>query len=186
MNNVTQIGNNISGDQAGNDIYKNNALVVISTPSTAITELNDKYLQESAQEKSISEIIADLNHLTMALPYAKLDLEQKLTQGNREIEIDEALFLKERIAKKIMELSRSITAQQIIAHTLAKIKQSFRLKILPAIRNGRQISDVDKILYDEVLKPVYDFLEINPLHLNDDDLRGMIFFLSGNCHIDWS
>lgn len=185
MSESIQENNTVYGDQANRDINKN-SVILITSPSTAITELNYKYISESSEDRGLQEYIDELNHLTMRLPYAKKDLATKLTEGDRLDEVDGALFSKERITKKILMLSQSATAQQILAFALGKVKQSFRLKVYPIIKSGNNLSAVNRAIYDDVLNPAFIFLEVNPLNLSEEDIYAMIYFLSGNCHIDWS
>jgi len=184
MNEVTQQNNTVFGDQAAGNINK--AILMLPATPSAITELNDKYLGELASERNLQTLIDELNHFAVSLPYAKKDLPTKLAEGMRQSEVAAALFLKERITKRILILSKSATAQQILAFTLGKIKQTYLHKVYPKIKAGESHVDIDRLIYDEVLLPAFSFLEINPLNLGDDDLKAMIYFLSGNCHIDWT
>lgn len=184
MKDVTQRDNSVAGDQAGGDITK--AIMILPTPPSAITELNEQYLAENASERNLQTLIDELNHFSVSLPYAKKDLSTKLTEGSRLQEVPAALFLKEKITKRILVLSKSAYAQQILAFALGKLKQSYLHKVYPAIIAGETQTKVNVLIYDEVLTPVFRFLEINPLNLSDDDLKAMMYFLSGNCHIDWA
>lgn len=184
MTDVTQRDNSVAGDQAGGNINKA-VLMLPSTPS-AITELNEQYLAENASERNLQSFIDELNHFSVSLPYAKKDLSTKLTEGSRLQELPEALFLKERITKRILILSKSAYAQQILAFALGKLKQSYLHKVYPEIIAGATQTRINGLIYDEVLTPAFNFLEINPLNLSDDDLKAMIYFLSGNCHIGWA
>ncbi|MES2400495.1 MAG: ABC-three component system protein [Pseudomonadota bacterium] len=172
------------GDQAARDINK--ALLVLPLSPTAIAELNDQYLAETAEQRNLDQCIDELNHFRFSLPYAQKDLSTKLVEGSRQLEIEEALFLKEKITKRILVLSKSPAAQLILSFALGKLKQSYLHKVFPQIQAGASHALVNQTLYDEVLVPVSQFLEMNPLNLSEEDLKAMVYFLAGNCHISWS
>lgn len=185
MVDVSQSGNSVDGGMAGRD-YINNKSITMSPPKlSAITELNEQYLAETKTQQSLNQIVKELNHFCISLPYAKKDLETKLTEGGRISEVEEALFLKELVAKKIVELSKSPSAQKILSFILGRLKQSFLHRIYPQIQSNTITSEIDNLIYDEVIIPAFDFLEKNPLGFSDEDLKGMIYFLAGNCHINW-
>lgn len=182
--NVQQENNDVHGDMAARDINKT---VIIYAPSlpTRISELNDRYEDETEEEKTLNGYIRELNHFSGQLPYAQKDLQTKLSDAQRDSELDEALYLKELISKRILEFTRSPTAQRIMAEALAKLKQCFQHKVKPLIECGQPKHVIDAAIYDNVICPAYVFLERNPLGISEEDLKGMIYYLAGNCHINW-
>jgi hypothetical protein len=183
MTDVNQSGNSVNGGMAARDV--NNSITMLPQKLSAISELNERYLVETREEQNFNQIVKELNHFCVSLPYAKKDLETKLKEGGRSSEIEEAIFLKELIAKKIVEFSKSPSAQKILSFILGKLKQSYLHKIYPQIQSNVIQSEINKSIYDEVMIPAFDFLESNPLGFNDEDLKAMIYFLAGNCHINW-
>jgi hypothetical protein len=41
------------------------------------------------------------------------------------------------------------------------------------------------MIYTELLVPIYDEVGSSELDLDLNDLRGMMYFLGGNCHVAW-
>ena len=40
-------------------------------------------------------------------------------------------------------------------------------------------------MLDEVVHAIIESLEDNPLILNYQELKGMLYYLTGTCHINW-
>jgi len=45
---------------------------------------------------------------------------------------------------------------------------------------------INLLITERIIKPVQEDLGINLFRYNEDDIMGMIFFLTGNCHIKWN
>ena len=43
---------------------------------------------------------------------------------------------------------------------------------------------INLLITERIIKPVQEDLGINLFKYNEDDIMGMIFFLTGNCHIN--
>ncbi len=72
-----------------------------------------------------------------------------------------------------------------VLHILAMINSSFQLKIKPMIRENKSSGLVDKAIYDEIVKSIYYEVGNSELEINMDYIRGMVYYLTGNCYIEW-
>lgn len=180
---AAQIGNRADGDIAGGDINK----VVVTPPKpTVMTRLIMKWRDEQARDARISHVIEHLQHFfDRATKEQVSGIEEKLAAGQRTGQIHRALMQKERAAKLIAKLQGSEAAQEMLAQIMAKLEVSFTYAVSPLINRGASQADVDRTLLTEVIEPTFAFLEDNPLNLSQQDVDGLIYFLTGNCHLRW-
>jgi hypothetical protein len=180
---TTISGSSAGGDIAGGDITKT---TVYQGPRSALREMTERFRLECAADKHLSCFIERLQHFVAAAPESpSRDLETKLRDGGRPDLVRDALLLKERFAKKLLRLQFSEQAQEIFAHVLSKIHAFFTLRVHP--RSGANVArpQIDDLIYQELLAPLYDEIGNSELGLDLLDLQGMVYYLGGNCHIRW-
>ena len=85
-----------------------------------------------------------------------------------------------------MKNEHSETAQLIYAFLLAKVYSSFQTNIYPRISEGLSEEFINQLVTEYIIKPLEDILGNNLLRIYDDEINGMIYFLTGNCHIKWN
>jgi len=112
--------------------------------------------------------------------------ETKLSAAERHDQIEFAKRLKESFFKKLTRHQTSPTAQEIYAYLLGDMLVKFNNCVWPLILDEADRSKIDKTLQDEVIAPTTQALEENVLELYPQDVAGMVYFLTGNCHIKWS
>jgi hypothetical protein len=179
---TTQSDISAGGDIAGGNITKN----VIEAPRTPMSHLLQRLRNEVRADSDFKQTIQHLQHFLDQSQTAKiLGVEEKLKRAGRQDEIEEALLGKERFAKRLQAHMFSPVAQEIFACILGKLEVSFKTKIKPLVLAGKSRIDIDSILLDNVINPCFDGLETNDLQLYLPDLRDMLYFLTGNCHINW-
>lgn len=120
-----------------------------------------------------------------------IDMPTKLKDGGfKSNEIIEATMKKQNYAKRL-ELNKYYeSAQWIDSQLFAKIKMDFEAFVMPLI-NAEASKDV--VLREVVLKvvqPVLDLINVEGendevLNYNADDVFGMIYYLTGQCHLNW-
>lgn len=120
-----------------------------------------------------------------------ISAETKLYDGGfNENEVISAIRRKERYAKRL-QLNRFFeSAQWIDSQLFAKIKMDFEAFILPLIDNGSPKSEILKEVVIKVVQPILDLINIEGeddevLNYNADDIFGMVYYLTGQCHINW-
>ncbi len=177
---VRQSDNIAGGHIVGHDYI---APPEIKTPLRRMAEnYRHEVEQDSAQQKFIEEL---QNYMKRVPGHEQRDLEQKLSAAKRDDLIDNAIFLKEQFAKKLYKHTFSPSAQNILVHILAMINSSFQLKIKPMIRENESSRLVDKAIYDEIVKTIYYEVGNSELEINMDHIHGMLYYLTGNCYIEW-
>jgi hypothetical protein len=180
---TTQIGN-----RAGNDIVGRDKIVnQYSKKRSQITCLNERYLAERENDTEVYEIIKVLLHYSERETEDFRGLEGKLKDASREEDyIEYAKQQKELFAKRLIKRDLSPSAQKIFAYILGKVKTRFVHDVIPKIKSGCSEAEVEKSILVNVIEPIYEELEENVLDVSMDEMIGMLFFLTGNCHISWT
>lgn len=180
-----QTNNTAGGDIAGRDVIK----TVYNTPMpTALGQLIKKYKDESEEDHVLKEYIDDL--ILFAKPVPKdplIGLENKLNAAGRDSEIYEALILKEIIYERLKANIGSPSFQQIYAYLLGDTKERFTTYVKPLINSGASNCEIDKAIFENVINPIRNDLEkCGEIHgFTLQSLKGLMYFLAGNCHIRW-
>lgn len=189
-NNVNQENNEIGGDQAGRDIYKQQVYNIGATSFSGVTQLENLYRRlekERKDNETIDEIIEDLQHYkNHAANSEVLGLDVKLNNGNRTDLLEFAMETKERFAKKLLRNEHSESAQEIFVILLGKVWSSFQINIVPKIREGHPNDFINELIREHIIKHLEEILGENLLRLYEPEIHGMIFFLTGNCHLKWN
>lgn len=185
-------GSNFKNVNAGGDIVQGNKETVENhyhhKNKTRLGQLFEKLNSEFENNDHITDLIDDLNRYTIQRDV--IGLEQKLTEANRTHLIDDALWLKEEYYKKLTKYQLYQSAQKIQAHLLASVLERFRNKIKPLIISESSDAIVSKAISDEIINPLIHLLEAeglddNILGFSATDIEGMIYYLTGRCHITW-
>ena len=153
-----------------------------------MTELIKQFKEERQNDEIFQDIIPQLQHYSSKKnePQSVSGLEAKLRAAGYEYLLEFATETKEIFAKKLTAYQFSKTAQEMHALLLAEVYTRFHHCVLPSIHDGKSQSEVQMLVEKSVIKPVSDMLGENVLKLHADDLTGMLYFLTGNCHIKWA
>lgn len=184
---TSQEGNIVGGDQAGRDIVKTNVYVNADPARpTVMGRLIAKFKAERAGDAAFARVIERLQHYGSQVPGEEIiGLEPKLEAGGRNGFCNFAQKTKELFTKKLAQHQLSESAQEIHAHLLAEVYTRFHNHVYPLIVSDRPRDEVNRAIQTNVVDPVVGMLEENVLQLYADDINGMLYFLTGNCHIKW-
>lgn len=174
----------VSGDQVGRDLIK---ITTIIQPDSAITNLYKDLEQEKNENISLQDKVDDLEYyLTEAQYSVGKTLEEKLIDGGRQSDVLYATIQKERASKKLHKHATKISAQKIYVIVLSKIHSDFRAYVTPLIEENSDKAAIEERISAKVIEPTLAYLESNKLELTHDDMRGLIYLLTGNCHLEWA
>lgn len=168
-----------------NDTYNIHNAVVPSRMDTYFQRLI-----EEIQQNVKAEIIDELLYYTTEKD-GTLGMERKLTDGGfREESILEALKQKEFYAKKSMRYDCYPSAQKIFLLLFARIKNEFNTSIYPLIEAQQPLPVVMSQLRQKIVNPIMDMLDAHGAHdqylnFTEDHIYGMIYYLTGMCHLNW-
>ncbi len=185
---IRQEGNEITnGDLAGRDVNKQ-TYQIGRIPFSGQNTLLNLYEKLKAEENEVfTEIVDELMHFkNHASNTPFIGLEAKLESGNRTVYLQFAEVAKEKFTKKMMKNEHSETAQYIYAFLLAKVYSRFQTSIYPRLSEGHPDTFITSLILETIINPLEDLLGENLLRLYEDEIHGMIYFLTGNCHIKWN
>ena len=171
---------NAGGDIVGRDKITHNIL----PPRTQLDMLNELYREEVENNVQTKQLIEELQHYSNINPTNR-DLESKLRSAGFEYIICEAEELKELVAKLIVKHQNYQSAQQIITFLLSKVESNFNTRIKPSLHNINDENTLRIIIQDDLVNLITQQLGYNVLYIFDRQVKGMMFFLTGNCHLEW-
>ncbi|MFT6658994.1 ABC-three component system protein [Maritalea sp.] len=131
-----------------------------------------------------SSSIDDLEYYLSNVVDDRKTLEQKLHEGGRQAELRYAEREKERIAKTIQREALSPSARKEYRNFLGEVLTRFRLHVGPLIRSGESQTIVNKAIDEHVITPLTSNGANHQLG-NYADIHSAIYYLTGNCHLDW-
>jgi hypothetical protein len=175
--------NSNHNQQAGRDINNFNY------PPTAMRMLIEAYKQESITNMAFNDTVEQLDLYLNPSDRESGDvigLEKKLQIGHFDSLIPYAMEAKDIFARKFEQHRLSKAAQEIFLYVLADIWTIFHQKIYLLICNDETHDVIMQKVQDEIIEIISKKLEDNVLKIYADCISGMIYFLTGNCHIKWS
>lgn len=175
-NNTVTNGSIVSGNQTINNFKK-----------TKLSSLFDKLNETYNEQKQIDVICDDLKRFMDGRD--TIGLEQKLINGNRQHLFENAMWLKEEYSKKLTKYQFYEHAQEIHAFILGVVLEKFTHKINPIISAEQDDIVVMKAISDDIISPLITMIQeegcSDIMGLGATDINGMVYFLTGRCHIKW-
>jgi len=173
---------NAGGDFVGRDKITNQILHEPAIRQLDVHSAN--YLTEVKNNTTTSDILAELRHFRNAKSEVR-DLSQKLTEAGFEYLLEDAEELKELVAKLIITNQNYKSAQKIITLLLSNVESIFNSRIKPKLNSIKSESEVKSIFREYLEQEIQDTLGNNVLEIFNRQINGMVFFLTGNCHLEW-
>ena len=155
---------------------------------STLSRLYRRLKNEVDGDPKLTEYIEHLQIFTRSVENEKvIGLEGKLTAANRIDQLDMAKAMKEAIYAQLRRNMFSKTFQTIYATLMAKIHEEFQTWVRPAIARGADRAEIDQLVNIHVVKTIVAELEMCPDYdgVPITTVRGMIYFLTGNCHLSW-
>lgn len=149
---------------------------------TAIEQIKKTY---HADEKLV-DIIEDLTELITKHPDREIiGLEKKLENGERIDLFRRARRLKNKFSRRVAKNQMSIAEQQVYIQILSAINTAWYSSINPKIVEGSTNDEIDKLIYDEIVKPIHQAVVRFDITVTSETVSGMLYFLTGKCHLIW-
>jgi len=187
---VTQTDNVAGRDIAGRDVNKTYSPTYSFGESQArvkyMSELLRKFKEDCDRKSQLRDFIDEFDYFNTQLEGDIVGLEKKLKDGNRDGFIEFALRTKETFFKKLLKYQFSESAQRIHIYLLASLESRFQNQIAPKIREHHPAEEINILIEEALVKPLLLELDENLLHITETDINGMLYFLTGNCHIKWT
>lgn len=159
------------------------------TPESVLSRLFKRMKEEAKEDQTLCDYISELEVFTRtAVNEQIVGLDGKLKAAGRSDQIEMALAMKEMIFSELRKNVFSPTFQQIYATLLGKVFEEFETWVKPAILAGAARAEIDALVNGKVIRPIMSEVEqCGDYHgVAPQTIRGMIYFLTGNCHIRWN
>jgi hypothetical protein len=176
----------IGGDVAGRDIDKSMHFHYAGSKGSYMKLLLEKFKEEQKNNLQLTTFIDDLDYYYNKKKDDIIGLQEKLTDANRQDLIDFAEDFKDRFHRKLFQYQHSEAAQNIMLHLLADVQSRFVNEIYPMICIKEEIEIVNTMITIKIIEPVREQLYENLLGITAQHINGMLYFLTGNCHIKWT
>lgn len=181
-------------DQVGSYNPAAKKVIINQTPIAPQSRLASWFarLQEDFKnDVRLQKKMNDIMRYRTKLPHT-IGLEQKLLDGGfAKKAIDKARRQKQSYAKKATKYQYYEMANKIDNYLFAIVSDHFDREVLPLIEDEKPLREINRAVYDKVVVPVME--ELNTVGDSDtclcytlDDVFGMLYYLTGNCHINWA
>ena len=183
-NQNTQIIFGSDNTVAGRDIINN-----YPQQNKTMKTLIAAYKTEQSKDAVFNSIIEELDFYLKPVKSEVtqiIGLEKKLQDGHYDHLTDFALAAKDIFVRKVEKYRLSKTAQKIFVYILGDIWRLYNHQIYPLILSNVEQEEIMKKINVEIVDKISLKLEDNILDIFNDCISGMIYFLTGNCHIKWS
>lgn len=163
---------------------------VILGKQTRLSRRFEKLKEEVEKGIQLDEFIDDLIEYNTVLDGKSMP--DKLKDGGfSNTEITRAARRKQRYWKKFEKYKFYASAQIIDIELFALIKLNFETYVEPLIEESSTKNEIKQKVNEKVVQPILTILnaegyEDDILNYTADDILGMIYFLTGKCHINWA
>ncbi|WP_318451575.1 ABC-three component system protein [Photobacterium leiognathi] len=164
------------------DHYGDNVFTSLSSLEQAVEEIK-RALGGNCDAVEIIENLAD--YIAEFPDRNIIGLEEKLVNGGRSELYSRALILKNRFERKIAKNQMSLVEQHIYVQILSTITSIWYSKIKPLIDMNEPKKIVDKVIYDELIEPVHKAVVRYDILATSELVSGMLYYLTGKCHLVW-
>lgn len=168
----------------------NNSGDIYTSKPTRWSKRFQRLNEEVKQNIKYEQFIDDLKTYNTQLDGKST--EEKLEDGNfTQNEIFHAIVRKESYSKKLERNINYETAQKIDTEIFALIKLNFEGYVQPLIFEEVSKQVIKTTLIEKVISPILVILNEEGgddefLNYTADDILGMLYFLTGKCHINWA
>lgn len=171
------------------NVVKNEGTIYLAK-KTRFAKRFEKLNQEVINDERYEGIMDELKHYLTKRD--GIDMTTKLKEGGfTDKEVFTAMERKEKYAKRLEKNMYFESAQWIDSQIFAKLKINFETYVEnPLIKKGANKEEIIRAVVEKVITPVEDLLntegeEDNFLRYTIEDIYGMIYYLTGKCHINW-
>lgn len=198
-----EINLSVNGDPGTGNSFNDTKIRKVDNYNPNAREVNNYYTQSESRlggwfrrlndeinnDIRLQKKLDDIKRYRTKLPHT-IGLEAKLKDGGfSQSAIDKARRLKMYFAKKSTRFQYYESAQLIDSYLFAKLCHRFDTYILPNIES-LSLCDIRQMVYEKVVLPIIDEINANgsydrQLCYNEDDIYGMLYYLTGKCHINW-
>tara|TARA_Y100000588_G_scaffold395303_1_gene522781 strand:+ start:1515 stop:2681 length:1167 start_codon:yes stop_codon:yes gene_type:complete len=164
-----------SSIESSSPLLQKNALLTLIETSQKLAKEDPAY----------RDMIEEFQEFLSPRPGRKIiGLESKLKEGNRIDLLEDAEYLESRFSRKVSRKQLSDKEQIVYFHCLSKINSYFKSYIKPLIAQQESNCKIDNEIQERIITPLYEeILVVQPMSM--EMIRGMLYFLTGKCHLRW-
>lgn len=161
--------------ESSSPLLQKNALLTLIETSQKLAKEDPAY----------RDMIEEFQEFLSPRPGRKIiGLESKLKEGNRIDLLEDAEYLESRFSRKVSRKQLSDKEQIVYFHCLSKINSYFKSYIKPLIAQQESNCKIDNEIQERIITPLYEeILVVQPMSM--EMIRGMLYFLTGKCHLRW-
>ncbi|MGR5309944.1 ABC-three component system protein [Photobacterium damselae] len=137
------------------------------------------------EDPAYRDMIEEFQEFLSPRPGRKIiGLDNKLIEGSRTDLLEDAEYLENKFSRKVSRKQLSDKEQIVYFHCLSKINSYFKSYIKPLIVQQESNEKIDNEIQDKIISPLYEeILVVQPMSM--EMIRGMLYFLTGKCHLRW-
>lgn len=155
-------------------------------PLTSLETAIEQVKKAWCGQDNLVDILEDLADYITENPNREIvGLEKKLERGERLDLFGRARLLKNKFARRVAKNQMSITEQHVYIQILSAINTTWYQSIHPKIVSGSSNQEIDKTIYEELIKPVHQAIVRFDCTITTETVSGMLYFLTGMCHLNW-
>jgi hypothetical protein len=175
------------GDVAGGDIVRQQITILTSPEPLLLKRLYERYQSDVETQNTTDTLIEELRaYIPDDDPESlQRDLERKLREAGREDLVRQARLYKEMFRQKIEKYRLFPAAQAIYAYLLGEILTRFDAYVKPAIDDGADAREIGRLVHESIVQFIIQTIPESEPTCDHPSLYGMIYFLTGNCFIEW-
>jgi hypothetical protein len=183
---TTQIGINAGGDVAGGSIDKSQT-IIFEAPKTQLGVLIDQLHEQIGKNPEAAEFVESLlSWINPKKTEFTRDLAEKLNACGKGHLLCDALEAKERFAKQLKKTTFNPAIQDIYACILGEIYSNFNHRIKPKIKTATEPGAIEDAIADLANTITIKIASAPPsLGIGITEILGMLYYLTGNCHLEW-
>ena len=161
--------------ESSSPLLQKNALLTLIETSQKLAKEDPAY----------RDMIEEFQEFLSPRPGRKIiGLESKLKEGNRIDLLEDAEYLESRFSRKVSRKQLSDKEQIVYFHCLSKRNSYFKSYIKPLIAQQESNCKIDNEIQERIITPLYEeILVVQPMSM--EMIRGMLYFLTGKCHLRW-
>ncbi|RZJ42313.1 ABC-three component system protein [Pedobacter psychrodurus] len=183
--------NNVQNNEpVTNQINANQVRDIFVSPLSRLAQRFKRLQEEVQQNQTVEDFLDDFKYYNTELDGRSMP--DKLQDGGfNSIEIRRATLRKHKYWKKMEKNKFYETAQKIDLEIFSFINHNFESYIEPLIEKKANTSEIKLAVREKVVNPICELLNEHGayddfLNYDMDDIYGMIFFLTGKCHLNWT
>lgn len=169
---------------AGGDFVGRDKITNVLPAPTQMDLLSQRYVEEKSNEEITYVIIDELTHYSNE-KYDIRDLTEKLQDAGFDYIIETGEELKEEVSKLIIRNQHYKSAQKIITYLLAEVESIFNSKIKKELLTVKEETALKLLFRTHLEQEIQAHLGENVLEIYNRQINGMVYFLTGNCHLEW-